>query len=173
MTQFEEGNLIFYFGQGWQDHVRKFDAEKVYEKTKNAVEQTKGVDFLGIYGNELYLIEVKDFRGHRIPNKQRLTSGELAMEIAQKVRDSVACIVGAYRTESTQADWQIYAQLLFGGQLRVILWLERDDYHNRAVMNHLRTDLKNRLSWLNVKVEVAHLRAILLPDIQVKNKSSI
>jgi hypothetical protein len=46
MTQFEESHLIFEFGD------------------------TKAVDFVGIWDDkELYLIEVKNFSGHRISSK--------------------------------------------------------------------------------------------------------
>ena len=65
--------------------------------------------FLGIWNkSELYLIEVKDFRHHRIETRDRLLKGELAAEVAQKVRDSLSCIIGAYRTSENPDHWKPY-----------------------------------------------------------------
>lgn len=99
MTRFKEGFLDFVFGERWQ--ILKLDEHKDYRLRIGKLESTKAVDFIGILDQkELYLIEVKDLRGDRIANKDRLLKGQLAIEIAQKVKDSVACIVGAYRTSS-------------------------------------------------------------------------
>lgn len=36
---------------------------------------------------------MKDFRRHRIESKKRMTSGELAEEVADKVRDTRECLI--------------------------------------------------------------------------------
>src|SRR5262245_28843529 len=112
MISLEEGFLIFEFGERW--NILKLDEHRDYRERIGKVEGTKAIDFLGILDDqELYFIEIKDFRDHRIETRGRLLSGELAIEVAQKVRDSLACIVGAYRTSSVPSSWQPYAKLLF------------------------------------------------------------
>ena len=65
---------------------------------------SKGTDFVGLHPDYgLLLLEVKDFRGHRIENRQRLRSGELAIEVACKARDTIAALVGAARHEKPEA----------------------------------------------------------------------
>jgi hypothetical protein len=114
MTRIEEGSLAFDFGSRWQ--VFKFDSHRDYQKMKDLLEGTKAIDFLGILDHkELYLIEVKDFREHSIETKVRLIPQKVAknrvtsqpddeplhIELAKKVRESLACIIGAHRTSST------------------------------------------------------------------------
>ncbi len=96
MKRIEEEYLAFDFGERWK--VFKFDDHRDYQRMKDTLEGTKAIDFLGVLDKkELYLIEVKDFRQHRIETRDRLLTGELAIELAQKVRDSLACIIGAYK----------------------------------------------------------------------------
>lgn len=158
MARFEEGNLAFDFGSSWQDSVIKFDEHSDYHKIANSIEQTKGVDFLGIWRGELAFIEVKDFRGYRIQNKERLKTGELLSEVGQKVRDSIACIMGASRTSHEREIWQPYKTVLChgNGRLRIILWLEQDQSRPRDAIRYdiLRKKLKSRLQWLGVTINV-------------------
>jgi hypothetical protein len=102
MTQtFREEYLEFNFSEDW--YVMKFDDQPEYVcLAKNGGQRQlpgiKGVDFAGILNETLYLIEAKDFRDHRIENRERLESGELAIELGKKVHSSVACIIGFWRT---------------------------------------------------------------------------
>jgi hypothetical protein len=162
MTSFEEGSLAFDFGAAWNNTSLHFDKHRDYEKVVHAVAGTKGVDFLGIYRGELYFIEVKDFRGYRIQNKKRLSTGELTIEVAQKVKDTVACIIGASRNTGTAESWEPYLRLLLDRSrpLRVILWLEQDtppkkprgrvDFDSGVIGKELRT----RLHWLHARIAV-------------------
>jgi hypothetical protein len=144
MTRIEEGDLVFEFGEKWQ--VFKLDEHRDYRERIAKIDETKAVDFVGIFNHEiLYLIEVKDFRGHRIENIDRLfkaklpscqlVNGEcqldkgnlwLPIELAQKVRDSIACIIGNSHTSSEAQTWQPYAKLICNQKIKVILWLEQD-----------------------------------------------
>ena len=126
MSAFEESHLRFEFGEGWQ--VLKFDEHCDYRNMQKSLPGTKGVDFVGVYGGDLYLIEIKNFRGYRIENQQRLIKGALAVEFGQKVRDSVAGIVGFRRTSSQQEIWRPAVNSLCDPEQRVkaALWLEHD-----------------------------------------------
>ncbi|HSN98345.1 MAG TPA: hypothetical protein VLS89_08605, partial [Candidatus Nanopelagicales bacterium] len=90
---YDEGDLRFAFDGDWK--VLKWDRHGAYLGGLQQFHGTKAVDFFGLYLGAPWLIEVKDFRGYRIDNKERLTSGELATEIACKVRDTLAGLIWA------------------------------------------------------------------------------
>ncbi|RLC18044.1 MAG: hypothetical protein DRI57_08950 [Deltaproteobacteria bacterium] len=174
MTCIDEGALKFYFDDAkWR--VFKFDEHRDYQKMKNMLEGTKAVDFLGIRNeNELYLIEVKDFRHHRIENRDRLSKGELAAEVAQKVRDSLSCIIGAYRNSENPDHWEPYMKLLadMNKGVSVVVWLEHDLPDNyrlrRKAKFSTRTKVfKQKLVWLTSRVLVCARTGKHLPDMEV------
>ena len=73
-TIFDEGYLRFEFDDAWT--VVKYDETAEYARIRNQTE-AKGVDFVGLIAAGrsrflIYLIEVKDFRGHRIENATRI-----------------------------------------------------------------------------------------------------
>lgn len=195
MIPMEESDLAFEFGSRWQ--LVKFDEHRDYQKMKDILEGTRAIDFLGILDNkELYLIEVKNFRKHRIETKDRLTPPKLPksrvvrqelvegkpnqekldIEVAQKVRDSLACIIGAHRTSSTPEIWRPYAKLLCSvdARINVVLWLEHDLPSHPQQEEKVRASVqikvfKKKLIWLTGQVFVCSLDAKGLPDVQVSN----
>ncbi len=194
MTRIEEGNLVFEFGDKWQ--VFKLDEHRYYRERIAKIDETKAVDFVGIFNNEiLYFIEVKDFRGHRIENRDRLiktkvpscqlVNGEcqfdkgslsLPIELAQKVRDSIACIIGNSHTSSDSKTWLPYAKLICSQKIKVILWLEQDlpdnSFERKKVERSIRIKrFKQKLSWLTYKVLVCSSDKPCLPDVKVSNLS--
>ncbi|GBC60186.1 hypothetical protein DENIS_1137 [Desulfonema ishimotonii] len=179
MTPIDEGALSFEFGEKWQ--VFKLDDHSYYRKGFEKLDGTKAVDFLGILNKKaLYFIEVKDFRGHRIENKDRLITGELATEIAQKVRDSIACIIGAFQTENNPELWNVYARLLGAkpNSVRVVLWLETDSpisclRMRQKVQASVKAKVfKQKLKWLTSRVLVCSLGANGIPDVEVCKRPS-
>lgn len=172
-TIIEENILRFVFGDNWQ--VRKFDDTSFYRRHFEKLDGSKAVDFLGLHGRELFFIEVKDFRGYRIENKKRLSSHELYLEVGQKVRDSVACLVAAYRHQPEE--WQPFIEGLrnIKHPIKVVLWLEEDSnsqlppqrqkVHNNIASNALETKLR----WLTPRVLVANQQINRLPDLSVEN----
>lgn len=172
-TIIDENILRFVFGDNWQ--VRKFDDSSFYRKHFEKLDGSKAVDFLGLHGRELFFIEIKDFRGYRIDNKKRLSSHELYLEVGQKVRDSVACLVAAYRQQPEE--WQPFIDSLRNTQrpIKVVLWLEEDinihltpqkqKANNIAALNAL----EKKLRWLTPRVSVANQQINQLPDLVVEN----
>lgn len=125
-TTFDEGFLKFVFDDGWA--VVKYDEHPDYRERIRNLPETKAVDFAAIGpGNALFLIEVKDFRGHRIENRHRLRDDDLAIEVAQKVRDTIAGIIAAHHRGNV-AEWERFARRLLSldPPVRVLLWLEED-----------------------------------------------
>ncbi len=175
MKRIEEEYLAFDFGERWK--VFKFDEHRDYQRMKDTLEGTKAIDFLGILDNkDLYMIEVKDFRQHRIETRDRLLTGELATELAQKVRDSLACITGAYRTSSDPEHWRDYAEFICNNRriIKVVLWLEHDlpphPYQRRKVMASIGVKVfKQKLKWLTSHVLVCGSNWQDLPGAEVSN----
>ena len=158
------------FDESWQ--VEKYDEHADYHKLLQQVDGTKAVDFIATRTTGpkvLYLIEVKDFRGYRTEQKQELTSGELASEIVQKVRDTLPGLIGGCRTSSKQDAWRPFASGLLDLQteIRVIVWLEsesRSPYPDDKAKSTLIEQLKRKLRWLTTKVAVLSLKQGPPPD---------
>ena len=175
MPRFEEGFLVLDFDRKW--HILKLDEHRDYRERMERVDETKAVDFAGILSRrDLYLIEVKDFRQYRIETQDRLSSGELAIELAQKVRDSVACIIGAHFTSSTPEDWKPFAETLCNQtrQIRVVLWLEHDlpshPQQRKKALDSIRANVfKQKLAWLTKRILVCGSKKDGLPGLQVSN----
>jgi hypothetical protein len=156
MTTLYEGNLRFHFPKDWQ--VIKYDGgNHFYRNPISKCQGTKAVDILAWSGNDLWLLEVKNFRGYRIENKNRINNGELAIEVAQKVRDTIAGLYGAYRCGNETL--QPFGQPLFSGQLapvKVILFLEEDRNLSKVKGVEqsrllLSTAIKNQLRFLRLR----------------------
>lgn len=169
-----EQNLLFTFEDSWQ--VVKLDDHRAYRSGLGKLAGSKAVDFLGIHQNQLYFIEAKDFRGHRIENQQRLRSGQLGTEIAQKVRDSVACIVAAHR-QSGNSEWQPFLKILRDQRklVKVVVWLEHDLPADPYTRNKDRASIatkefKKKLRWLTTTVLVANMADNPLPALDVTNQ---
>ncbi len=121
-----EGYLQFEFDDRWV--VVKYDEHRDYREKIGRLPDTKGMDFATVLDRSLLLfIEVKDFRGHRIQNRERVQDGEPAVEVAQKVRDTIAGIVAANHRGTTD-EWKPFVRCLTTSQkpARVLLWLEDD-----------------------------------------------
>jgi hypothetical protein len=172
----EESALRFEFGNRW--HVLKLDEHPDYRNRIEKLSGTKAVDFLGILDNDtIYFVEVKNFRGHRIENKERLQDGLLVDELGQKVRDSLACIISAHRVSSENELWKKFVDILCDKQkhIKVIIWLEQDlpnhPTQQRKTLNNISsTKFKSKLAWLTPYVMVGSLdNNKVLPDVKVDN----
>ncbi|MFP4394482.1 MAG: hypothetical protein ACLFTI_04380 [Anaerolineales bacterium] len=177
MTKFiaQESRLEFEFHDDWQ--VFQFDEHRDYRKhIQKQVQGTAAIDFLGIHGGNLYLVEVKNFHRYRIQNQPRLLNQYLHQEVGQKARDSVACIVGAYRNSSEPEFWRPFLQTLCNSRklVKVVLWLEYDlprDFRKRQLVRaSVKTqEFKKKLKWLTTQVIVCNLSESALPDVIVRN----
>jgi hypothetical protein len=107
MIPYEESAFRFEFGESWS-HVQRWDSCTAYtngvgtvQGTLDArIEGTKALDFVGIRNGELWLFEIKDFRNRPIQLKDRLN--ELPLEIALKVRDTLAGLVGRHHHDDAE-----------------------------------------------------------------------
>jgi len=88
MRQFDEGRLRFGFHGA---DVGKYDEWRFYQnRFKGSCNGNKAVDFVYVEADRTWLIKVKDYRRHR-----RTKPGDLADEVAIKVRDTLAGLAAA------------------------------------------------------------------------------
>lgn len=121
-----EGDLELEIGDEW-NVVFKWDDGRAYRNGIHKLAGCKAVDVLAFSEarRELLMIELKDFRLHRIENKHR-TRGELFSEIGHKVRDTVAGVTGAARIGDDAKLVRFATELATRTRLTIVLWLEED-----------------------------------------------
>jgi hypothetical protein len=177
MSKFIEGRLEFIFDDAkWPVQI-KYDDTPSYRRMNRQLRETKAVDFIvGDAKERLFFIEIKDFRGYRIENKQRISSGELANEVALKVRDSLAGVIGAHRNPSVPDEWKDIVSSLTNRakDVKVVLWLEEDgdrgSKKGTTDASMVAKVLKEKLGWLTSRVMVVSQRDVgLIPGISVRN----
>lgn len=162
-TPLDVENQRFVFGDRWTVAFKYDDIEfyrkeaiKLQGEVDGLAQSAKAVDVVGLHQHTgLLLLEVKDFRGHRIANKGRL-GDELATEVAAKARDTVAALVGAARKPVSEFPSEtLMAALGKNKPLSIILWLEDDTFRNtenaKVSLGVLNQKLKTKLSWLNAR----------------------
>lgn len=168
---FEESNLRFTF-QDDKWWIVKFDDDVNYIKVSKNLQNTRGVDFVGIYNSRnLFFFEIKNFRNHTMDDQTqiRLANGaeDLTTEIAQKVKDSVACIVGASRNATNESNkWKDACNIISNNKpFNIIAWIEEDDpnteYKRKKRKAYLSTrisKLKNKLHWLTSRVFIENIK---------------
>lgn len=170
MKEFKESGLLFRFSEKWD--VYQLDTEADYRnKIAKQIPETRSIDFIGFNETEgtLLFVEVKSFRGYGDRKNMRRLSGEeddLTIEIAQKVRDSLATIIGGARHSTHLSDtWKKYIGHLNQGEaLKVIAWVELD-VHTETLLSRAkinmgtrRRELKKRLTWLTSDVQILNTR---------------
>jgi hypothetical protein len=169
MKTFTESNLIFSFEENW--NIIQYDKDPKYLTISNALEGTKAIDFLGFYNTSvLVLFEVKGFRGYGSQKSvsDRLADGMevLTTEVAQKVKDTVAAIVGISRNEKTKGNfWEKTAnQIVHNKDLMIIAWIE-EDLNSKALRERKKNEmsvraekLKNKLGWLTTNISIDNIR---------------
>lgn len=168
MVQFNESGFQFSFAAPWT-HVQQWDKLPSFTEGLGRVQSTRAVDFIGLHGSDFYFVEVKSFREHRIENKKRVTSGTLAAEIADKVRDTMAGLVWAMeRGHDSAALAPLLRQVFVGtSRCRVVFWLEEDRQPGPADRSVLGEAIKQRLRWLNPHVIVRSREDPPLPGLTV------
>lgn len=137
----------------------KWDDHRAFREGIAKLQGSKAVD-VAILGEDLgvVLLELKDFRSHRIENKKRLTAGDLAVEVAEKVRDSLAGLTWAHARPRADGD----VERLVGGlyvrgsepKLLVVLWLEEDQAPPAHQLDPIRSAIESALRPITAKVIV-------------------
>ncbi len=175
-------NQRFEFGDQWSTAFKYDDtafyrreAIKLQGDVDGVPQCSKAVDVVGLHElSGLLILEAKDFRGHRIDNKPRIES-KVAVEVAIKVRDTIAALVGASRKPVDEFPSEVLvAALQRGRDVTVVLWLEDDAFRHadraKQMLSALNGVLKSKLAWLKVRTFVLSSNvANRLPDLVVSN----
>ncbi len=195
MSVFEESYLRFEFSDEWT-FIEQYDKQLCFNRIRDSIQGTKGVDFVGILNNSVYFFELKNFKQHRIEFKYRFkekknseynTKTEIVdrkkkepiwLEVARKVRDTIAGIIGGnrkYLDIEEKEKWQKVVEYLINPKKDVVIvfWLEQDEDINekwqtkkgnnnikrqrwKVETSNTKKKLKQCLSWLNPKIIVAN-----------------
>lgn len=180
MSNFQESGINFNFQDADWTTV-KYDEHVAHRKVEKVLKPTKAVDFMGIHqGNRLFLIEIKNYRGHTQDESTReaLNAGgeELMRRIAIKVRDSIATATSEARFSTHDEEFftQVNSRLLDNKvKLTIIACIEWDvasEKERKVQMGIGLQKLKQKLVWLHpVRVSVNSVANItgILPDTQV------
>lgn len=169
---FLESGLKFEFDDNKWQIIEPFDAQTDYDKVKNKVQGTKAVDFIGINNDGAYLFEVKGLRGYSDQQAtiDRLANNaeELTSEIAQKVRDTLSCLMAGSRNSTHHSElWTTVSHAIMDNakKLLVIAWVEEDiisevrQKWQKAMGTNRRDKLKGKLSWLTNRVDFTNVKA--------------
>ncbi len=142
MPDVVEGKLTFTFPNSWQ--VVKYDETSFYKKHFQKLGASRCVDIVAFeteVDDQLWLLEVKDYRQNK-----RTKTEDLFLEIARKVRDTLANLYLAQRHE--EADCYDFAQLASRKQtIRVVLHLEQPQKPSKLypqVVSHTNAQIKLR-----------------------------
>ncbi|MCO6491390.1 MAG: hypothetical protein J5I98_23435 [Phaeodactylibacter sp.] len=179
--EFIESGLHFRFDGEWA--IKKYDAHRFYQGLSGS--GLKGVDFLGIRGEELFLFEIKNFRRRREwqaenPLEAILARPEEFVEtVACKVEDTLLAVDAIWQYYNrkwlfrrllpafrllpvTGNDWRFWARayrlMQNPEQVCVILWIETERPRPDLV-NEIETKLRKRL-----KGRAASVRLAFRPD---------
>ena len=152
MPEIVEGRLAFRFPDDWR--VVKYDDPGGFAAREVRIDGTKKIDILALRPDtRLILLEIKDFRGHRIEARDRLDpqgADPLPVEIAAKVRDTVSVLLAAFRARDQELS--PIAHYLFGGarrEVEMILFLEQDPERDRKLRGYRdRTSLQTAVKRL-------------------------
>jgi hypothetical protein len=158
-----EGNLEHRFDDAWI--VSKFDEWPFYlSHFQSQCADNKAVDVTARHPNgTLWFIELKDYRVHR-----RTKSIELALEVAVKVRDSLACIVAAAKWHSDHAHRDEARDHLEATKLRVVLHVEQPPHHSKLFprvydLANLQLKLKQLVKAVDAHPVVMDLAEVRVP----------
>lgn len=153
----QEGKLVFEIDA---PVALKWDDHPAFARGLKKVQGTKAVDIAARLDDDgIVLLEAKDFRKHRIENKQRILTSDLAHEVADKARDSLAGLLWAHRRPHADAHTKrLTAALLRRApgtpKAHVILWLEEDVPTEGHALLALRGEIEHALHPLTTRITV-------------------
>ena len=125
MTEIEEGDLKFTF----PDHceVGKYDDWSFYRNQFQSIAGgSKAVDIVCVSDDDVWLIEVKDYRQHR-----RVKHSDIEDEFAGKVRDTLAGLAAASANANDRDEQALARRALQKRRWRVALHLEQPNVGSR------------------------------------------
>lgn len=182
-----EGDLVFTFDAEWTLVLKWDDTAAFKNGLCKQIPGSKAVDFVGVRGGTVFLIEVKDYRGseHTPITRSTLRDGgeDLISAVAAKVRDTVAGLVGTARLDRSR-DAALLAHALVDPkpELCVTLWIEHaatlpnvkpsvQEQRNKARGGVEFDRLQAAVRWLGARTMIcSRADARRLPGLDVRSK---
>jgi hypothetical protein len=139
-------------------HAIQWDDSAAFRAGVQRLQKTRAVDIVAdVNGVGAVYLEVKDFRAARTENEKR-KSRDLALEVAEKVRDTLAGMTWACRRGLGEASHERVVGAMTRDVPLVVLWLEEDRGDLGGAVA-LATQIKAHLKpWLKANVQVASRR---------------
>lgn len=156
-----EGKLRFAFPDDWQ--TSNYDDWSHYRNQAISIcGGAKAIDILAIESNSCcWLLEVKDYREHR-----RTKTIDIGDEIAAKVRDTLAALVGAQHHANDANEKAMARKAVRCGAIRVVLHLEQPTKHSKLFPRAIKPiDVIQRLKQLLKPID-PHPRVIEMKSMQ-------
>ena len=142
MQTVDEGRIRFAFPLAWT--VLKYDDGRYYRgPVTRAGAGLAAVDFVVAAPDFFLLLEVKDFRGHAVENRARLTSGDLALEVVKKALDTFGALHIGLRANHAELRSLAPALQPYPMHVQVVLLLEEDLPPQAGAAGHL--SMRNKL----------------------------
>ncbi len=144
MPSLTEGKLRFAFPDTWE--ASKYDDWSHYRNQAISIcGGAKAIDILALETTVCcWLLEVKDYREHR-----RTKTIVIGDEIAAKVRDTLAAIVGAQHQANDATEKALARKAVRSGAIRVVLHLEQPAKHSKLFPRAIKpVDVTQRLKQL-------------------------
>ncbi len=144
MPEIKEGNLTFNFPDEWK--ASKYDDWTFYRNHFLKLADPKAIDIFAIepHNQKTWLIEVKDYR--KYPRTKLI---ELPLEIALKMRDSLAGLASARVNANDPNEKELANYAVKTGRLRVVLHLEQPVKHSKLFPRAINpADIKQKLKKL-------------------------
>lgn len=140
MTVINEGSLFFTFSSSCD--VSKYDDWSFFRNQFQKVcGSEKAVDIICINNNEIWLIEVKDYRR---PNGKKLVN--LHTSLSLKVRDTLAGLVAAQFNANDQSEKQFAQDALRVSQIHLVFHIEQPNKFSKLFPKAIDpADLKQKL----------------------------
>lgn len=144
--------------------VLKWDDHPSFLEGLGKVPNTRAVDFVLKTPDDLVvLLELKDFRGHRIENKKKFDPYELPTQVAEKVRDTLAGMLWSCGRDGLRDDVVHRVTKRVSAcrreKLLVVLWLDQDRSGHGGEAATLQREIELRLKrHIEARVVVTSLR---------------
>lgn len=112
--------FVFDLPAGWT--VLKYDDCTYYREHFNGLASSKALDLLALapQQSELWMVEIKDYRGHRRANPENLFT-----DVARKVRDTLAGLAAARVAANDPQSLTFAADAMRAHRFRCVLLLEQ------------------------------------------------
>lgn len=152
VTEIEKNFRYHFEVTDWVDKVEDWGYYKIFQNTAGG---SKVVDFIAIDHEECWLIECKDYR---LNASKKLE--EVALELAEKFRDTLACLVSASCRADTARELQKASLAISCDAIRLVVHIE--PYRPNSRLAPAKPDMANLKLRLSQLVRAIDKKVVVL-----------